>query len=121
MTQDQVNEIVTNLTSLKTLASFRREALHLFGVDELSTQEVFDYFKDFKAFAVEWINDSSCNVVWRNPVHAANALLGMSVAYNETNETCRVLKNNEQVEDGELSETNASKFANRLPPQGKKV
>ena len=39
------------------VASFRKEALHLFGVDELSTNEVFDYFKSFKPFAVEWIND----------------------------------------------------------------
>ncbi len=30
----------------------------------------------------------------------------MSVAYNETKETCRVFINNEEVEDGELSETN---------------
>ena len=118
MTEEQANEPVTDLTSLETLSAFRREALHLFGVDELSTQEVFDYFKDFKAFAVEWINDSSCNVVWRNPVHAANALLGLSVEYNGENETRGVLKSSEEVEDGELSET-SSKFANRLPPQGK--
>jgi len=44
----------------------------------LSTQDIFDYFKDYKAIAVEWINDSSCNVIWKNEIHAANALLGMS-------------------------------------------
>lgn len=38
-------------------ASFRKEALHLFGVDELSTNELFEYFKDYKPLAVEWIND----------------------------------------------------------------
>lgn len=52
--------------------------MHLFGTDELSTQDIFDYFKDYKAIAVEWINDSSCNVIWKNEIHAANALLGMS-------------------------------------------
>ena len=38
-------------------ASCRKEALHLFGVDELSTNELFEYFKDYKPLAVEWIND----------------------------------------------------------------
>lgn len=101
-------------------ASFRKEALHLFGVDELSTDELFEYFKDYKPLAVEWINDSSCNVIWRNEVHAANALLGMSVEYDETKESDSFLKNVPDAEDGEVEdgEVDESKFAKRLPPQG---
>lgn len=98
------------------VASFRKEALHLFGVDELSTNEVFDYFKSFKPFAVEWINDSSCNVVWKNEIHAANAINGSSVEYNE-DESESFLKNEPEMEDGEV-ESDKSKFAKRLPPQG---
>ena len=46
-----------DLSLVSSLASFRKDSLHLFGVDELSTSEVCDYFKDTKPFAVEWIND----------------------------------------------------------------
>lgn len=64
MTNEQVMQL-TNMsgnsleeTTLHSkVASFRKDALHLFGVDELNTQDIFDYFKEFKAFAVEWIND----------------------------------------------------------------
>lgn len=61
MNEEQVkaaaNESVYDKDLLGAAASFRKDALHLFGVDELSTNEVFDYFKNFKPFAVEWIND----------------------------------------------------------------
>ena len=93
---------------------FRKEALHLFGVDEMSTQEVFDYFKEFKAFAVEWINDSSCNVVWRNETHAANALIGMSVAYKP--DDSESFFKDEQENDRIMGLT-SSKFLRRKPPQ----
>ena len=46
-----------NIPMFTSAASFRRDALHLFGVDELSTNEVFEYFKAYKPLAVEWIND----------------------------------------------------------------
>ena len=41
---------------------FRKDALHLYGVDELSTNEIFSYFNDYKPMAVEWIDDSSCSI-----------------------------------------------------------
>lgn len=112
-----------DLSLVSSLASFRKDSLHLFGVDELSTSEVCDYFKDTKPFAVEWINDSTCNVVWRNPVHASNALLQMSVEYNESDSesyfknTPDLEENSEQIEDGQLDESEPN-FKNRLPPQG---
>lgn len=134
MTEEQSSKIVDIVdTTSTTKAEFRKEALHLFGVDELSTQEVFDYFAEFKAFAVEWINDSSCNVVWRDPMHAANALLGLSVNYNGVREESHGLLRNEkdgelaeeveELENGELVDEdgeleNTSKFAKRLPPPG---
>ena len=39
---------------------FRKDALHLYGVDELSTKEIFSYFENYKPMAVEWIDDCSC-------------------------------------------------------------
>ena len=38
----------------------RCEAVHVRGVDEMSTNDVFNYFKEFCASEVEWIDDSSC-------------------------------------------------------------
>jgi hypothetical protein len=64
---------------------FKKESLHIFGVDELSTQDVFDFFKQFKPFAVEWINDNSCNVVWKKDVHTALALYYRSLPFDVNN------------------------------------
>lgn len=87
---------------------YRREAIHLYGVDELSTSDIFDYLKEYKPVAVEWINDHSCNVVWKNENHAANALLGMSLVYED--EVKDDAENKEEEED----------TGNRKPPQGTK-
>lgn len=63
-------------------------------------------------------------MIWRSAVHAANALLGMSVEYDETKESDSFLKNVpdkvEVAEDGEIDDgkVDESKFAKRLPPQG---
>ena len=59
-------------------AEIRPEALFVKGVDEMSTQDVFSYFKEYDPSFIEWINDTSCNVVWLDPHSAARALLGMS-------------------------------------------
>ena len=83
---------------------FRKEALHLYGVDELSTSEIFSYFKNYKPFAVEWINDSSCNVVWKIENHAINALIGMTIPYAEDSEY--------------QADTNQTTKSLRKPPQG---
>ncbi|XP_057322814.1 nuclear cap-binding protein subunit 3-like [Microplitis mediator] len=56
----------------------RFNALHMRGTDEMSTQDVFDYFKDYAPASIEWINDVSCNVVWLDKVSAARALIGLS-------------------------------------------
>eukprot|EP00166_Cyanidium_caldarium_P005466 ctg_667.g208 len=54
------------LPALKAHA-MRPEALHLFGVDRLSTRDVKNYFKVHECVEpswIEWINDSSCNAVF---------------------------------------------------------
>jgi len=38
----------------------RLNVIHIYGVDEMSTQNVFDYFAEFAPSALEWIDDSSC-------------------------------------------------------------
>lgn len=61
-------------------STVRLEALHISGVDDMSTKDIFSYFRDYMPAAVEWINDTSCNVVWMDPPSAARALAGMSRA-----------------------------------------
>jgi hypothetical protein len=39
---------------------YRLDALHIRGTDEMSTQDVFDYFKDYGPASIEWINDVCC-------------------------------------------------------------
>jgi hypothetical protein len=88
---------------------FRKDALHLHGVDELSTNDIFAYFDTYKPTAVEWIDDSSCNVIWKSENHAVNALKNMSIPYNEDGGNDQVTKDKDQT----LKSL-------RKPPQGTK-
>ena len=45
-------------------AKMRRDAVHIFGVDFFSESDLLDFFKEFRPQRVEWINDSSCNVIF---------------------------------------------------------
>ena len=38
----------------------RLDAIHLRGVNEMNTKDVFNYFKEFAAGSCEWIDDESC-------------------------------------------------------------
>ncbi|XP_011308871.1 uncharacterized protein C17orf85 [Fopius arisanus] len=58
--------------------NIRLNVLHMRGTEEMSTKDVFKYFEQYPAAAIEWINDVSCNVVWLDNVSAARALLGLS-------------------------------------------
>ncbi|RNA00125.1 Nuclear cap-binding subunit 3 [Brachionus plicatilis] len=66
---------------LKSTNLYRKDSIHVYGVDLLTTEDIFDFFSAYKPFAIEWINDSSCNVAWKNETHAANALLHISQPY----------------------------------------
>ncbi|XP_069766476.1 nuclear cap-binding protein subunit 3 isoform X2 [Narcine bancroftii] len=63
----------------EAIPKVRLEALHVTGVDEMSTEEIFAYFKEYPPSSIEWIDDSSCNVVWLDDVTAARALINLSV------------------------------------------
>lgn len=38
----------------------RPDAIYLYGVDVMSTEDALQYFGDYGPTFVEWINDSSC-------------------------------------------------------------
>jgi len=42
----------------------RPESLYVHGVNNMSTQEIFNYFEDLQPIGIEWISDKSCNLFW---------------------------------------------------------
>ena len=42
----------------------RLNAVHVRGVNDMSTQCVFDYFAEFAPTSIEWVDDASCK--WQN-------------------------------------------------------
>ncbi|XP_070980794.1 nuclear cap-binding protein subunit 3-like isoform X3 [Oncorhynchus clarkii lewisi] len=65
-------------TMKKAIPNLRLEALHVAGVDDMSTQDVFGYFKEYPPAHIEWIDDASCNVVWLDDVTSTRALINIS-------------------------------------------
>ena len=54
----------------------RPEAIHLYGVDCMSTSDCLSYFGDYGPTFVEWIDDSSCNVLFEDEFTTKRALIG---------------------------------------------
>ena len=42
---------------------YRPNAIHMRGTEDMSTQDIFDYFKDYGPASIEWINDYSCKLI----------------------------------------------------------
>uniref|UniRef100_A0A7N8XCI1 Nuclear cap-binding protein subunit 3 n=1 Tax=Mastacembelus armatus TaxID=205130 RepID=A0A7N8XCI1_9TELE len=62
----------------KAIPRLRLEAIHVTGVDDMSTQDVFGYFKEYPPAHIEWIDDTSCNVVWLDDDTSIRALINTS-------------------------------------------
>lgn len=62
----------------KAIPKLRMEAIHMTGVDDMSTQDVFGYFKEYPPAHIEWIDDTSCNVVWLDDDTTIRALINTS-------------------------------------------
>ena len=54
----------------------RPEAVYVYGVDVLSTSELLRYFTEWGPTYVEWLDDSSANVVFADELTAKRALVG---------------------------------------------
>ena len=61
-------------------AERRYDTLYVYGVDKLSTENIFEYFEEYGPTFVEWINDSSCNVVFSDTFGTRRALEGLTQA-----------------------------------------
>ncbi|CAJ0964956.1 unnamed protein product [Ranitomeya imitator] len=76
---DNQRDVVLDLEMMrKAIPKARLETLHISGVDEMSTQDIFAFFKQYPPGYIEWLDDTSCNVVWLDEVTAARALLNLS-------------------------------------------
>ncbi|XP_054858085.1 nuclear cap-binding protein subunit 3 [Eublepharis macularius] len=62
----------------KAIPKVRLDTIYVCGVDEMSTQDIFAYFKEYPPAHIEWLDDTSCNVVWLDEVTATRALINMS-------------------------------------------
>ncbi|XP_030293498.1 nuclear cap-binding protein subunit 3 [Sparus aurata] len=62
----------------KAIPRLRMEAIYVTGVDDMSTQDVFGYFKEYPPAHIEWIDDTSCNVVWLDDNTSVRALVNCS-------------------------------------------
>ncbi|GLI68096.1 hypothetical protein VaNZ11_012421 [Volvox africanus] len=54
----------------------RPNAIYLYGVDVMSTKEVLSYFSDYGPVFVEWLDDSSCNVLFDDSNSVKRAIVG---------------------------------------------
>ncbi|KAG8225485.1 hypothetical protein J437_LFUL009478 [Ladona fulva] len=68
-----------------TYKRYRLDAIHMRGTQDMSTEDVFAYFKDYSPASIEWINDYSCkdltfdgNIVWISNMLAAKAIMEIS-------------------------------------------
>jgi len=52
----------------------RPEAMHIYGLDNMSTGDIKAAFGDYKPSHIEWINLSSANVVWNDHFSCSRAL-----------------------------------------------
>lgn len=50
----------TQAYSFLLLGVARLDAIHVFGVDNMSTKDIFLYFDNYGPGSVEWIDDSCC-------------------------------------------------------------
>lgn len=52
----------------------RPNVVHVYGTDRCSNSDLFAYFSQEYPHEIEWINDSSCNIVFKNEEFAQKAL-----------------------------------------------
>jgi len=61
------------------MAEQRMNAVHVYGVDKMSTGNIMSCFSGYGPSWVEWINDSSCNVVFEDDPSAARVLFTLAL------------------------------------------
>eukprot|EP00164_Ancoracysta_twista_P007100 GFYU01010024.1.p1 GENE.GFYU01010024.1~~GFYU01010024.1.p1 ORF type:complete len:426 (+),score=115.39 GFYU01010024.1:142-1278(+) len=60
-------------------AELRPSVLHLYGTDNMSTQDVEAFFAVYLPSWVEWLDDSSCNIIFEDEMTVKRVLHNLSV------------------------------------------
>ncbi|XP_075450566.1 nuclear cap-binding protein subunit 3 isoform X2 [Ascaphus truei] len=76
--KDDQRNVVLDRETMRKVPKVRMDTLYVCGVDDMSTQDIFGFFKRYPPGHIEWLDDSSCNVVWLDEVTATRALLNLS-------------------------------------------
>ncbi|XP_003970824.1 nuclear cap-binding protein subunit 3 [Takifugu rubripes] len=106
----------------KAIPRLRLEAVYVMGVDDMSTQEIFRYFKEYPPAHIEWINDTSCNVVWLDDDTSVRALVNSSRVPKAETVTVEPAKesqdhegqrSDDEGEEGEVEEEEESESVKR--------
>ncbi|PIN91583.1 hypothetical protein AB205_0097710, partial [Aquarana catesbeiana] len=121
VSDNQRNVVLDRDMMRKALPKVRLETLHVVGVDDLSTEDIFTFFKQYPPGYIEWLDDTSCNVVWLDEVTAARALLNLTTMPVDTKDkkdeesTSTKSKadrfndsSGDETEEGEVDEDNPS-------------
>ena len=51
----------------ETAKNFRLNVIHMRGVENMNTKDIFKYFEDYAPASIEWINEISCK--YNNLIH----------------------------------------------------
>ena len=52
----------------------RLDALHLRGVDDMSTKDIMNFFQEYGPSAIEWIDDTSCEYLFCSALRCIQCL-----------------------------------------------
>jgi len=105
---NQVKNYIENLNKYNlscdtnTDNCIRLDTLHLKGVNNLSTNQVFQLFDGFAPQKIEWINDFSCNVVWNDEKKAIWSFLKVTKPKEKSKD--KVINDNKDADDLDLME-----------------
>lgn len=55
-------------------SNVRFDAVHLLGLQDMTPEDVLDYFGKYAPSSIEWVSMESCNVIWLDKISAARAM-----------------------------------------------
>ena len=46
----------------ESVKNFRLNVLHMYGVENMTTKDIFKYFEDYAPASIEWISEVACKL-----------------------------------------------------------
>ncbi|KAI9724797.1 MAG: hypothetical protein M1812_000073 [Candelaria pacifica] len=84
---EQPNETISSATSTSESFQLTPHKVHIRGLDNLTTEDIKAFAKEYfpvdQPIRIEWIDDTSANMVYQTPATALKALTNFSVIANE--------------------------------------